>query len=285
MNKFDSLTPEQKYVLCDKGTEPPFSGDYIEAVKHGSYLCRQCGKALFRADNQFTSQCGWPSFDDQLTDTVKQQPDADGRRTEIVCACCDGHLGHVFRGENYTAKNCRHCVNSISIEFVDDESVLDTEEAIVAGGCFWGVEYLFQQLDGVLLTEVGYCGGELDYPSYRDVCRKDTGHLEAMRIVYDKNKLGYQEVIQYFFEIHDFTQTDGQGPDLGPQYLSAIFYYNDEQKKAAQAVMKLLKDKGFTVATQLYPVSTFWPAEIEHQAYYQKQGKQPYCHSYRKIFS
>lgn len=284
MHKSASLTPNQQHILIDKGTEHAFTGLYIKTVKQGSYLCRQCGKVLFRADNQFTGTCGWPSFDDALQGTVKELPDADGRRTEIVCARCDGHLGHVFRGEGYTDKNTRHCVNSVSIEFVEDETVVDTEEAIVAAGCFWGVEHWFQQLDGVLITEVGYTGGELAEPSYEAVCRKDTGHLEALRVVYDTAKLSYTDIIKYFFEIHDFTQTDGQGPDLGPQYLSAIFYYNAEQKQQAAAIIDQLKAMDYEVATQLYPVSTFWPAEDYHQAYYANNNKTPYCHSYRKIF-
>ena len=284
MNKVASLTPKQIFILEDKGTEAPFSGNYIHVVKQGSYLCRQCGSVLFRADNQFTSTCGWPSFDDELIGAVKQQLDADGRRTEIVCANCDAHLGHVFRGENYTDKNLRHCVNSIAIEFVDDESVLETEEAIVAAGCFWGVEHYFKQLEGVLLTEVGYTGGDVDEPYYQQICQKTTGHLEALRIVYDPKRVSYEKVIQYFFEIHDFSQADGQGPDLGPQYLSAIFYFDAVQKKIAEQVMGELRQRGFHVATSLWPVTTFWPAENDHQDYYLKTGSQPYCHSWQKIF-
>lgn len=284
MNKEQSLTPEQWHILRDKGTEPAFSGQFIEAVEQGSYLCRQCGKTLFRADSQFTSQCGWPSFDDELQGTIKQQLDADGCRSEIVCANCNGHLGHVFTGENYTQKNLRYCVNSVSIEFVPDQHVIDTEEAIVAGGCFWGVEYLFQQLDGVLLTEVGYSGGELQYPTYRDLCGKTSGHLEVVRVVYDPRKTDYQQIIRYFFEIHDFTQVDGQGPDVGSQYLSAIFYFDEQQKTIVKQVITELVDTGYLVATGLYPVTTFWPAEKEHQAYYLAQGNTPYCHTWRKIF-
>jgi len=285
MNKYASLTPELLHILRDKGTEPPFSGQYIEAVKQGSYLCRGCGLVLFRADNQFTSTCGWPSFDDEIADTILRQADADGRRTEILCNRCQGHLGHAFQGEGYTEKNLRHCVNSLSVEFVDDETVLDTEEAIVAGGCFWGMEHLLQQLDGVLKTEVGYIGGEVEYPSYEAVCGHGTGHLEAVRVVYDPQRLSYEKVLQYFFEIHDMEQTDGQGPDIGPQYLSSIFYYDEQQKMVAAAVMQKLEALGFKPATQLYPMQTFWPAEDYHQMYYVKTAKQPYCHIWTKKFS
>lgn len=283
--KYLSLTPSVKHILQDKGTEPAFSGLFIEKdTVQGTYICRGCGLALFREDNQFTSHCGWPSFDAELPHAVRRQPDADGRRTEILCARCDGHLGHVFSGEGYTAANLRHCVNSLAIEFVPDVTVLDTEEIIVAAGCFWGVEYLFKQLPGVLLTQVGYSGGDVDYPSYQEVCKKTTGHLEVLRVVYDRAKIDLTRVLQYFFEIHDFSQTDGQGPDVGPQYLSAIFYYTDTQLVTARAIIDELKKQHYTVATQCYPVMTFWPAEMYHQDYYQKNQKQPYCHRWQKIF-
>lgn len=284
MNKHNSLTPIEKYILQYKGTEPAFSGNYIETVEQGSYLCRACGKALFLADNQFASTCGWPSFDDELQDTITRAADADGRRTEITCARCDGHLGHVFVGENCTEKNQRHCVNSLSIEFVPDEKVVDTEEAIVAGGCFWGVEALFKEVGGVLFTQVGYIGGELENPTYEAVCRKTSGHIEAMRIIFDQTVIDYASILKSFFEIHDFTQTNGQGPDLGPQYLSAIFYFEPEQKAIAQSVIAELKSLDYSVATQLYPMSPFWPAEEVHQDYYTKTGKQPYCHMRQEIF-
>lgn len=284
MDKSASLTPQQKQILHDKGTETAFTGNYIDSEQRGSYLCRQCGLALFRADTQFIASCGWPSFDEHLAHNVKQLPDIDGRRIEIVCTRCAGHLGHVFTGEGYTDKNKRYCVNSVSIEYVADQTVLDTEEAILAAGCFWGVQYLLDQCDGILLTEVGYTGGEQQQPSYEDVCAKPTGHLEAVRVVFDSAKTTYQDIIRLFFEIHDFTQSNGQGPDIGSQYLSAIFYYNEQQKQIAQTVISELKDMHYNVATKLYPVTTFWQGEAYHQLYYQKNGKQPYCHVRRKIF-
>ena len=284
MDKYTSLTPEVLHILQDKGTEPAFSGRYIEAVKQGSYLCRGCGLALFRADNQFTSTCGWPSFDDEINSTVLRQPDADGRRTEILCDRCDGHLGHAFQGEGYTEKNLRHCVNSLAVEFVANETVIDSEEIILAAGCFWGVEHLLRQLDGVLKTEVGYIGGELAQPSYEAVCRHDTGHLEAVRVVYDPQQITCQQLLKYFFDIHDVEQTNGQGPDIGPQYLSGIFYYDETQHAVASEVIKQLEASGFKPAATLYSMQTFWPAEEYHQDYYMKTGKQPYCHIWAKKF-
>lgn len=282
--KTASLPQSILHIIEHKGTERPFTGKYTDVEVQGTYLCRRCGLALFRASSKFHSGCGWPSFDDEITGSIKREPDADGRRTEILCARCDAHLGHVFQGEGHTTKNLRHCVNSASIDFVADVQVTDTEEAIFAGGCFWGVEHYFKQLPGVLKTEVGYAGGHKEDPTYQQVCAKTTGHLEVLRVVYDIAKTDYQTVTQYFLEIHDPTQTDGQGPDLGEQYLSAIFYYDQQQKQIAEQLLQQLRDKGYTIATRLLPVTTFWPAEDYHQDYYHKTGKAPYCHSYTKRF-
>lgn len=280
--KTPSLTPQVLQIVNDKATEQPFTGEYNDFEEAGTYLCRQCGLALFRAQSKFHSGCGWPSFDEEITDSIKREQDADGKRTEILCARCNAHLGHVFQGEGFSTKNTRHCVNSLSLDFVSDLHIEDTEEAIFAGGCFWGVEYYFKILSGVLKTEVGYTGGHTTSPTYEEVCTGDTGHFEAIRVIYDPKKITLDELTKYFFEIHDPTQSNGQGPDLGEQYLSVIFYYTDKQKIVAQKLITELKQKKYDVATRLLPVSTFWSAEDYHQAYYQKTGKNPYCHQHTK---
>ena len=164
MDKLKTLTPEIVTVVRDQGTEYPHTGKYNVFEGEGTYLCRQCGLALFRSTDKFISSCGWPSFDDELPNAIKRLTDADGRRTEIRCQRCDAHLGHVFMGEGFTEKNQRHCVNSLAIDFVQDGDVIDTEEAIYAGGCFWGVQYLLEQEPGVLFTEVGYTGEKKNFP-------------------------------------------------------------------------------------------------------------------------
>jgi peptide methionine sulfoxide reductase msrA/msrB len=284
MFKSKSLSKEVLRVIRDKGTEYPFTGEYENLDEAGTYLCRQCGLALFRSKQKFHSYCGWPSFDKEIEDAVKVQIDGDGQRSEILCQRCNAHLGHVFEGENFTSLNTRHCVNSASLDFVANLDVTNTEEAIVAAGCFWGVEYYFKKLKGVLKAESGYIGGHKENPTYEEICEGDTGHFEAVRVLYDPSVISYEQVIKYFFEIHDPEQQDGQGPDIGEQYLSAVFYYNESQKIAGDLVIELLTSKGYKIATKLLPVSVFWKAENYHQDYYFKAGKQPYCHSYTKKF-
>jgi peptide methionine sulfoxide reductase msrA/msrB len=238
---------------------------------------------LYTSDSKFKSNCGWPSFDDEIKGAVKRQSDADGRRIEIVCAQCDGHLGHVFMGERYTEKNTRHCVNSISLDFLPADKA-GLEEAVFAGGCFWGVEYLFQQIPGVAKTSVGYTGGTTRRPTYKQVCTGRTGHAEALQVMYDPDRVSYETLARRFFEIHDFTQLNRQGPDIGIQYRTALFYKDDTQKGVAEKLIKLLTDKGYQVQTTLEKSVTFWDAEAYHQGYHQKTGKQPYCHTPKKVF-
>ncbi len=278
LNKTASLTPAAKRIIDQKATEYPHTGAYNPPQTQGTYLCRRCGSALFRGHSQFSSGCGWPSFDDEIKGTVTKIPDADGRRTEIVCTRCHAHLGHIFYGEGFTQNNVRHCVNSASLDFVIDDGVLDSEEAIVAGGCFWGVEHYLKQIPGVLKVESGYCGGHLLDPTYEQICEGNSGHYEAVRVVYDPKKVNYRHILMVFFEIHDPTQNNGQGPDLGHQYQSAVFYYNPEQQQVAKELIHLLQQKGYDVATLLLPVQPFWPAEEYHQNYYSKHQKMPYCH-------
>ena len=237
-----------------------------------------------RFTNRKTSliRCGWPSFDQEIQGAVSKQPDADGQRTEITCTNCGAHLGHVFYGEGLTDKDTRHCVNSISMIFVPEKSEAKIDTAIFSSGCFWGTQFYFNKLDGIISTTVGYTSGHTDAPTYQEVCAGNTGHLEAIEVIYDISKINYEAVCKYFFETHDFTQTNGQGPDIGEQ--SAIFYRTMEQKQIAEKIVKILIEKGYKVATSLRPAKKFWKAEDYHQEYYEKKGSSPYCHIYKKIF-
>lgn len=277
------LTPEEHNVMILKATEHPYTGKLLNLKVKGTYVCKQCGAPLYRSESKFDSGCGWPSFDDEIEGAVLRTPDADGLRTEITCAKCGGHLGHVFVGEGFTAKNTRHCVNSVSMSFVPDDAA-SFQHAYFASGCFWGTEYHFSKAKGVMETTVGFMGGHVDNPTYKQVCTGETGHLETTEVVFDPAQTSYEEMVKLFFETHDFSQADGQGPDIGPQYLSAIFYTNEEQKAIAEKYIALLIQKGFPVATTLRPAETFWKAEEYHQDYYDHKGTAPYCHVYRRIF-
>jgi peptide methionine sulfoxide reductase msrA/msrB len=277
------LTAEEARVIVEKGTERPFSGRFYKHKANGTYTCRRCGGELFASDAKFDSGCGWPSFDEALPGAVEEVPDADGRRTEIICARCGGHLGHVFRGEGLTPKDTRHCVNSISLDFADAESV-PPETAYFAGGCFWGVEYYLEQIPGVVDVVSGYMGGTTDTPSYEEVCSGETGHAEVVKVTYDAARSDFETVARLFFEIHDPTQVNRQGPDIGHQYRSAVFTVNDEQQRVARKLVSLLEGKGLKVATEIAPAATFYPAEGYHQNYYERTGKAPYCHTRVKRF-
>lgn len=282
---FNHLTLEEARVIIDKGTERPFSGKFEEFNESGTYICKRCGEALFYSDSKFDAQCGWPSFDDEIKGAVIRQKDKDGVRTEILCANCGAHLGHVFLGEGFTSRNTRNCVNSVSLDFVPaklDQGRYST--AIFAGGCFWGVEYFLQKAPGVISVESGYTGGWVKNPTYKQVCTGNTGHAEAVKITYDPGKTNYDELVKLFLDIHDPTQADGQGPDIGNQYRSEIFYMNDAQKAAAQKYLKILQDKGYKTTTAVTLASEFYPAEDYHQDYYFRNGKVPYCHAFIQRF-
>lgn len=278
------LTSEEERVIVHKGTEAPYSGKYYKFSGEGTYTCKRCGTPLYRSSDKFDSECGWPSFDDAIPGAVKRTMDADGRRTEITCAKCGGHLGHVFEGEGFTSKDTRYCVNSISMNFIPKSAAVTTERAYFAGGCFWGTEHLLKQTEGVISTRVGYMGGRTEHPTYQDVCSDTTGHAEAVEVEFDPSKVSFEKLARLFFEIHDPTQINRQGPDIGDQYRSAVFYANDGQKETTEKLIGLLKVKGYKVVTQVAPAGKFWEAEQYHQDYYTRTGKEPYCHVYTKRF-
>ena len=284
MMTYNKLTPEEEKVIIHKGAEMPFSGKYYNSTEKGTYTCKRCNAPLYRSEDKFNSSCGWPSFDSEIPGAVKRVTDADGVRTEITCAACGAHLGHVFTGEGFTEKNVRHCVNSISMNFIPAQQETKTGTAYFAGGCFWGMEHFFRAAEGVISTSVGYMGGHTKNPTYKTVCSGTTGHAETIEVVFDTSQTTYETLAKLFFEIHDPTQVNRQGPDIGSQYRSAVFYLDDNQKRIAEDLVRKLENKGYRVTTAVSQAGPFWPAEDYHQDYYEKTGGEPYCHGFVKRF-
>lgn len=281
------LTPEQYNVTRLKGTEKPFSQQCSvpEKGEEGVYQCVSCGTDLFIAGTKFESGTGWPSFwgPVSLRNIREIADDSLGaHRVEVLCARCDAHLGHVFE-DGPPPSGKRYCINSAAIKLVINrpEKKGNFEKAAFAAGCFWGVEAAFAQVKGVVKTTAGYTGGKLKNPGYKDVSTGKTGHAEAVELEYDPKVISYDKLLDIFWNIHDPTTENRQGPDVGSQYRSVIFYYTKDQEKSAKLSKKKLEESGKvrgTIVTEIIPAGEFYKAEEYHQKYYEKSGNSPSCH-------
>jgi peptide methionine sulfoxide reductase msrA/msrB len=281
------LDPEAFQITQKSGTERPFCGTLLDNKQDGFYACVVCGLPLFSSDHKFTSGTGWPSFHSEYDPQhVARIVDSSMGmvRTEIECTRCGSHLGHVFP-DGPPPSGERHCLNSASLTFVDDsgdvptESQPDLKTAYFAGGCFWGIEHYFQQGPGVIDAVSGYMNGSVEDPTYKEVCSGNSGHAEAVKVVYDPDVIDYDQLLTAFFLMHDPTQLNRQGPDRGSQYRSGIYTTDEQQRHAANAMIEQLKTEsiyGSKVVTEIQQAKTFYPAEDEHQDYIQTTGRA--CH-------
>ena len=284
------LTPEQFRIMRGKGTEAAFCGGLLKNKEAGLYLCAGCDLPLFESGAKFESRTGWPSFfQPAAPENVREIVDVSHGmvRTEIVCARCQSHLGHLFN-DGPRPTGLRFCLNSESLKFVptaelkhhgEDVPQSEMAELVIAGGCFWCVEAVFRELDGVLDVISGYAGGDATTANYEAVCSGDTKHAEAVKIVYDPKRISYEKLLEVHFNTHDPTTLNRQGADVGTQYRSAIFYANDREKELAEAfIADLNGSKAFKqpIVTTLEPLTQFFPAEAYHQNFVCRNPLQGY---------
>lgn len=278
-----TLTDFERYVIEEKGTERPFSGEYNQFEAQGVYLCKRCDMALYRSESKFNSHCGWPAFDDEIAGAVKHTPDMDGQRVEITCAGCDGHLGHVFQGEYLTEKNIRHCVNSVSLHFKPIEEVRAesrNELATFGAGCFWCIEAIFSELNGVNEVLSGYSGGDADTANYKDVCSGLTGHAEVVQVNFNPEVISFDELLEVFWMNHNPTTLNRQGADSGSQYRSVVFAHDTKQIDSANEMIEkltLAKLWSDPIVTEIALLEIFHPAENYHHHYFEQNGEASYC--------
>ena len=269
---FSNLNQEEREIIVNKGTEDPFSGEYNDHFDAGIFICRACKNPLYESNTKFNSGCGWPSFDDEIEGSISRNEDLSGGkvRTEICCKKCDGHLGHVFHGEQITQKDTRHCVNSLSIQFkkYDNLSI-----AYFGAGCFWSVEKIFRDTKGVYMCQSGYMGGDTKNPNYREVCTGTTNHAEVVEVYYDEKEVSYDSLLQIFWINHNPTTLNRQGLDIGTQYRSVIYYTSDVQKDSANSsLIASQKNWDRSIVTQIEKSKVFYRAEEYHQNYLNKNN-------------
>jgi peptide methionine sulfoxide reductase msrA/msrB len=298
------LTPEQYKCTQEEGTERPFENAYWNHKEDGIYVDVVSGEPLFSSLDKYDSGTGWPSFTQPLDQghlRLKKDTKLGMVRVEVRSYQADSHLGHVFDDGPKDRGGQRYCMNSAALRFVPFEKMKEQgfgsylflfaekkhlEIAVLAGGCFWGVEELFRKIPGVIETQVGYTGGVIDSPIYKLVSTGTTGHAESLRILWDPKLTTYEKILEFFFKLHDPTTKDQQGNDKGSQYRSAIFYLNPQQKEVAEKIKKRVEQSGVwkkPIVTEIVAAKKFYPAEDSHQKYLEKHPDGYTCHYVRDL--
>src|SRR5689334_19465361 len=301
------LTPLQYNVTQKNGTEPPFRNQYWDNKEPGIYVDVVSGEPLFTSLDKFDSGTGWPSFTQPVTgaEIVEKKDSMLGmERTEVRSKMANSHLGHVFEDGPADKGGLRYCINSAALKFIPLEEMDQAgygqylepfvkaglikapvhETAILAGGCFWGMEEIIRKIPGVIKTTVGYSGGTTMDPTYEDVSTGTTGHAESIQVVFDSSRLSYEALLDYFFRMHDPTTLNRQHNDVGTQYRSAIFYTSEAQKKTAESVKARWDKSGKfdrPVTTEVTAARKFYSAEEYHQKYLVKHPGGYTCHVLR----
>lgn len=304
--KLERLSPIQRHVTQENGTERPFENEYWDFFGQGLYLDIVSDEVLFSSKHKFKSECGWPSFYKAIgRENIIQKSDTSHmlNRVEVRSKLGDSHLGHIFT-DGPAPTGLRYCINSAALKFIPlsqlekfnleeykshfdkaKEGKGDFQYLTLGAGCFWGVEAILSKTEGVLEAVSGYSGGELANPSYEQICTGKTGHAEVVQVKYDQSILSTQDLLELFFKLHDPTTLNSQGVDIGTQYRSVIYFHDEKQKKIADVVKEKMQSMYKNpIVTEIQSFGTFYAAEDYHQDYYDKKysgGFGPICHFVR----